>query len=390
MMNVQTLADEAALAALIPEWERLDASLSPRTPFTSPLWCLTWWRQFRRDTLRVHDEMRVFAVRDEAGDLVGVAPMMLTRRPAIGPIRTRELQFFGADPYVTELRGPVCRPEQGAAVLAALGRHLGEVERDWDWVQWRGLRRADTDEGSRAGEPPLDQYSELSNYYLDLPPTWEAFRAGLSRNIKESLRKCYNSLARDGHAFELRVVEDPAEAGPALRLFLDLHRARADTTGTVDHIDVFARPEARRFLLDYGRSLAERGELKIFQLVIGGAVIATRIGIVLGQELYLYYSGYDVAWGRYSVMTTTVAEAIRWAVGHGFKVVNLSTGTDVSKMRWRPRQAVFGGGYQVSASVKSRLAYASVDALRRRGRPRPLAAPPPDTTPATALQGRHP
>ena len=61
------------------------------------------------------------------------------------------------------------------------------------------------------------------------------------------------------------------------------------------------------------------------------------MGLVLGRELYLYYSGYDPAWHRFSVMTTLVAEAIKWAIAQRLTLVNLSVGTDVSKTRWRPR-----------------------------------------------------
>jgi CelD/BcsL family acetyltransferase involved in cellulose biosynthesis len=365
MYSVETITDEAGLARLAPEWAALDAGLSPRGPFSSPLWCRTWWRHFARTGLAARDRMRVLAVRDGAR-LVAVAPMMLTSRPSVGPIRARELQFFGADAYMTEMRGPVCRPEEADAVVAALDAHLRTRASEWDWVQWRGLRKAEPGAAWAHAALPLDRYAELTDHYLPLPATWDAFRAGLPRNIKESLRKCYNSLARDGHAFELRVVAAPEEADGALRRFLDLHRGRAQAAGTVDHIDVFADPRTRRFLLDYGRALAEAGDLRVFQLVIAGEVVATRIGIVLGEELYLYYSGYDPAWGRYSVMTTVVAEAIGWAIGHGFRVVNLSTGTDVSKMRWRPQQVVFAGGYQISPRFRARLAFASLEAVRRR------------------------
>ncbi|MDP4006127.1 GNAT family N-acetyltransferase [Methylobacterium sp. NEAU K] len=367
MYVVETITDAAGLAQIAPEWAALDAGLSPRTPFSSPLWCATWWRHFARSGLGARDRMRVLAVRD--GDrLVAVAPMMLTSRPSVGPIRARELQFFGADAYMTELRGPVCRPEDAEAVVAALDAHLKACASEWDWVQWRGLRKAEPAAEWAHAALPLDRYAELTDHYLPLPPTWDAFRAALPRNIKESLRKCYNSLARDGHAFEFRAVAAPEDVEAALRRFLELHRGRAQVTGTVDHLDVFAKPETRRFLLDYGRALAQAGDLRVFQLTIGGAVVATRIGIVLGQELYLYYSGYDPDWSRYSVMTTAVAESIRWAIEHGFTVVNLSTGTDVSKMRWRPQQVVFAGGYQVSPTMRARLAFASLEAVRRRRR----------------------
>lgn len=50
--------------------------------------------------------------------------MVLTRRPGVGSLAVRVLQFVGADPNMTELRGLVCRAEDEPAVLRALQRYL--------------------------------------------------------------------------------------------------------------------------------------------------------------------------------------------------------------------------------------------------------------------------
>ena len=52
--------------------------------------------------------------------------------------------------------------------------------------------------------------------------------------------------------------------------------------------------------------MAKYGCLRIFEIEIGGAVVATRLGFVLGKELYIYYGGYHPNWGKYSIMTTLV------------------------------------------------------------------------------------
>lgn len=369
MLNVELLTDEASLLALAPEWSRLDESLSPRTPFTSPGWSITWWRHYSRNGLLARDEMQVFVLRDEAGALVAIAPMMLTHRPAFGPLRTRELQFFGADTYVTEVRGPICRPEHVQDVACALEHRFNQETSRWDWIQWRGLRKTEENALWLKQELLPSQYSEVANHYLELPATWEEFRSSLSRNIKESLRKCYNSLARDGHEFTLEVVSAPHEVAPALDLFFELHRRRAGQEGTIDHLDVFSTPVSRLFLRDYMADVAEHDHVRIFQLKIGSKVIATRIGLVLGTELYLYYSGYEVDWGKYSVMTTTVAEAIKWAIANGFSIVNLSTGTDVSKTRWRPAQVLYALGFELAPTIRARVAYFMIDRLRRLRNP---------------------
>jgi hypothetical protein len=89
-----------------------------------------------------------------------------------------------------------------------------------------------------------------------------------------------------------------------------------------------------------------------------------RIGFVVRDSLYLYYSGFDPAWSRYSVMTTTVAEAIKYAISQGLRTVNLSPTKDVSKMRWSPRQVDYRSAFEVSGGLRSRLARGAYINLR--------------------------
>src|SRR4051812_8089477 len=120
MLHVERAAGDGALEKLEAEWEKLEEDLHPRTPFTSPLWNSLWWKHFRTDSAWVRDELFVHAVRNGSGELVAVAPLMLTSRPAYGPLRIRALQLLGADENITELRSVIARPRDTSPVLAAL------------------------------------------------------------------------------------------------------------------------------------------------------------------------------------------------------------------------------------------------------------------------------
>jgi CelD/BcsL family acetyltransferase involved in cellulose biosynthesis len=225
---------------------------------------------------------------------------------------------------------------------------------DWDWIHWSGV----SDEFAEAltGNGALRWESPLSYFVLDLPPSWEELRSRLKRNIRESLRHCYNSLKRDGHRFEFQVIEDPAGVRQGLDRYLALHRMRANVTDTVIHPDRFASRTCRNFLYTICDRLAARGAVRLFALKIGAQVVAMRLGFVVGDSLYMYYSGYDPLWARYSVMTTTVAEALKYAITRGIKTVNLSPGREVSKMRWGPRQVDYSSAYETNTRLRSRLA----------------------------------
>ena len=172
-------------------------------------------------------------------------------------------------------------------------------------------------------------------------------------------------LKRDGHAFEFRVRTRPEEMREALGHFFRLHSARSELTGTVDHLDVFALERSRTFLRDCMDQAAAAGEARVFQLEIKGQVVATRLAFALGDQLYLYFSGFDPDWKQYSVMTTTVAEAIRWAIDNKFATVNLSPGRDVSKTRWDPLEVPFREAYMPSESLRGALVHKAYSRLRK-------------------------
>lgn len=367
-LHVEPITTMTALEALRPEWEALETTVSPRLPFRSALWNTLWWKHLREQRALVRDHLYVHTVRGTDGKLVAIAPMVITRRPSVGPVQVRVLQFLGLDPNITELRGFTCRSEDEGAAFDALYRHFVSNGSEWDWLQWSGTRHSGAVDQTLSAAGAF-KGGEIPVFTLPLPPTWESFKGSLSRNIKESLRKCYNSLKRDGHSFVFRAVERPEDARAAVTLFFQLHANRSSATGTVDHNDVFRAPRAKSFLLDYAQAMAERGLLRVFQLEIAGAVVATRIGFVLGNELYLYYSGYEPEWGKYSVMTTVVAESIRYAIEHGFKVVCLSTGRDISKTRWSPDETLFLDYILVSPKLRGRVAFQAYNELLRQSEP---------------------
>lgn len=359
--NIDTLEQ---LRALQPQWRELEHASGNALPFRTSDWAISWWTHFRESRTAVRDSLFVRALRTRSGQLVAIAPLMRTERPAVGPFRVRVLQFFGPDGYVTELSGPLCLPAFEEEAFHCLLDHLRASASGWDWMLWRGLRMDSSWAHAVAAAGSVEWGEETPGYILPLAGTWEEFRAQLPRNIKESLRKCYNSLKRDGHSFSFEIARRPEEMGAALEHFCRLHSARAALADTVRHKDFFVAPKARRFLIDVCGRLAERGMARVFMLRVGSEVVAARIGFVIGNSLYLYYSGFEPAFGKYSVMTTVVAEALRCAISENLTSVNLSMGKDISKTRWRPNQTFYREALQVSPSSRAKLTLSAYRKIR--------------------------
>ena len=355
-LRIECLTSAADVDRLAPEWQALFEQVDDALPFTTYEWTAAWWTHLRRETRWTEDALRLYTVRDASGTLVAVAPMMLTRWRVAGVPVIRLLQFIGTDPNITEVRGMLVARDREVEVVAALERTL-ERERGVDWLQWCGLRREAGSLEALQSIAPAVVNKEISTFMLTLPDSFDEFKKTLPRNIRESLRKCYNSIAREGHEWSLRVAETPEDVAIAVETLIDLHSKRAALDGTVPHRDCFDTPNARRFLSDVAVRFARRGMVRLFQIVVAGEVVSARLGFLFGSRLYLYYSGFDPAWGRYSVMTTAVAEALKYASANGIPSVNLSSGADESKLRWRPEPVGWADAVVVKPGARARLAF---------------------------------
>ena len=185
--------------------------------------------------------------------------------------------------------------------------------------------------------------------------------------MRKNIRKAYEFLERDGHKFVFRVVDQPADVHTAVNRFFTLHVARADATDMNNyHPNRFQTPRNRNFMMDYAHQTAKKGQLCLLELEIDGDVVGSRLGFKFGSELYLYFSGFDLSWKKYSIMILLMSETIKWAIQRGLKVVNLSTGNDQSKLRWRPVEIMFYDANQMAPTVRALLLVPVYEALRRQ------------------------
>lgn len=325
-----SLADFSKLA---DEWRALEKRVPDLLPFQCYDWNYCWWQNFADHSLLHRDHLSLSCLYQH-GQLVAVMPLTHRYVGYNSHYLFRYVRPFGADPNLTELRLPLALPELQKNMLQcwselAHNEMLGISE--FLVIQQRELA-----ESFFADQNQLHLLEQrvIPNFILPLAADWETLRSGLKRNIKESLRHCYNSLKRDGLSARLRVTQGQ-DISAELEQFYALHRARANAKDTVAHPDYFSATQHQNFLQSLLASpFAQR--MHLFSLEVDNKVVAMRLGFRMNDQLYLYYSGYDQDYKKYSVMTTLLAEVIQWAIQEQLPAINLSVGEDVSKTRWQP------------------------------------------------------
>jgi hypothetical protein len=138
LIRVDRLTQLERVSALENEWRALERSANHLLPFVTYDWTIAWWQHLRESKFGVRDQLFVHTIR-RGGDLIGVAPMMITHRPSKGPLRSRVLQFIGADPNLTEVRAALINPAFETQAYEALIESLASTTRLWDACRLSGI-----------------------------------------------------------------------------------------------------------------------------------------------------------------------------------------------------------------------------------------------------------
>lgn len=371
LFRIENVTTTAGLAALRPTWEALSADADMASPFNSWLWQWAWWEVFGAGK-----DLHICVVWD-GPRAIAIAPFYVLRYGR-GPVALRVLLPLGYGNDLTERMEPLVATGYRTA-LAALAAHLARVAR-WDLLVWQGAASDDLSLSLHARQ----RATQMVPYAVrSLPPTWEAFVAGLSTRTRANLRYYPNRLARHGHTARVRMVADPDALRPALATFLRLHAACAAWSGGSphsDHSDRFAHARHRAFLALLAPALAAQGQFRVALLAVDGRDVAAQLVFEHTGTLSLYYSGVDPAWLPYGVGFQLTAACLRDAMERGIRRLDWLHGSAGHwKQRWGTTEEPVPRLAFVGDTLRARTAYAAYAVLRgsvydRAGRAR-VAAP---------------
>lgn len=286
---VSVISTAQGLDRLLPEWVDLFYTSATANPFAHPRWLTTWARHFITPR-----QLYVIAVRTLDSRLIGVAPFYRRRVSPVPGAAVVHLQLLGAGQHVhlTELPQALIYPGLEREVLRNILHYLGQHAAEWDWIevtlppeqgwfepQWLPL------EGPGSGSFVIHKATRPC-VVLPLPATWDDLRAGMKRNVRESMRHGANSLTREGHTWHVEVADDRQALSAGLDAIVALHRARSDMHGKVRHPDYFADPADRAFLHDVAAHMFDAGHLAPYLLNVDGTTVAGRLVFYANRSVF--------------------------------------------------------------------------------------------------------
>lgn len=279
------------------EWQQLFKSLPEAPLFTAPWYQQAWWKNLGRD------ELTVFAVRADSGELTAVIPLFSEQKNS-----QATWQLIGTLDE-TDYLDILCARDLNHQVLELLLTEAAKTSAD--------LFLACLPEGS----PTLINMADLAAQQktafsqsqqtvcpvITLPSSIDEYENRLEKSIRQKLSKQIRLIEAEYKAEILENKNDLVDK--SIEEFITLHEASG-----LDK-QAFWTPERKNFFLSMGRAARAENALRLFTLYLDNDPAASLWIFDYHGEFFLYNSGFNAyRYGHLGVGNYLVKKTIDQAI----------------------------------------------------------------------------
>ncbi len=324
-MQIETIRDVAAWAALAEGWAALLEESHMRVPFLTYEFQRAWWDHLGGGEW-VNADLNILVGRDAHGRLTGIAPLFRTQSTQGKWV----LHFIGSH-EIADFLDFIVRPQDHAAFVQVVIETLS-VEKDWQVLDLYNL--LDTSLTTEVlsvltVEKPWDFNVETlqPSPYIPVPSSFDNYVASLDSKQAHELRRKLRRAARNPETMSTEIVRDKDLLPAALEDFFALMCQEADK-------DRFLTPKMRAQMDAIAQAAFDGGWLQLFFLKAGNKRIAGYMNFDYDSCIWAYNAGFNNQYAELSPGWLIMGEMMRWSIEHGRKIFDFMRGDEEYKYRF--------------------------------------------------------
>jgi hypothetical protein len=328
-MTLEILCGEAGFAALEPVWDRLLDSSATHSPFLAWDYIRLWWEECRTEY-----QLSIGVVRDEACQVIGIAPFVIGSDRGDSRHHLRHLGFMNGLGEVQGERMDLLVPAgREAEITPLLASVISQTSDSWDVVRlnkvpedspnFSFLLKEMQQVGASAGV-----LNRSGCRCFDMKPNWEDFEKSITGNFRRNLRRYWQ------HLFEKHEAEVIIQMEPSLSVE---HFFRLHSMHWPDGVSSFLRASSRRLHEALIQKWIPTGRVLMPFILIDGVPVGSVYAICHREEMLIYQLGWDKRYASISMGNMGLRAAIHEAAQRRFRVGDFLPGEYRYKREWSSR-----------------------------------------------------
>ena len=321
-MDLELHREARAFVDLRAEWNALLEHGVCRAPFLRAEYQQAWW-QHRGGGEWPEAELLLLAARDNAGRLVGVAPLFAApsaeQRPAVMMVGSHEISDY--------LDLIVARPDLDAFAAAVLDRLTGPDMPAWQTFDLynlpaasptrAALARAALARGWNAAERQLQKTP-----IIRLPGSWDAYLDMMDKKERHELKRKLRRAEGGEDKITWRLAGSEALGAFLDMMALDGAKAR------------FLTPAMRDQFAAVAEAAEREGWLQLAFLDVNSVPAAAYLNFDFGNRLWIYNSAIDQRFSGLSAGWVLLGFLLRWAIDNRRTAFDFMRGDEDYKFRF--------------------------------------------------------
>lgn len=328
------ISDVDGFRHLKSEWNNLLSRSAATSFFLTHEYLWTWWNVYGADY-----KLRIVTARDEDGNLIGVAPMMIGASDNNKRQFIRHLVFIGGlGDTLSEDQDFIVNDGDEMAVVPRLVQVLLErLAGEWDLMQL-GMVSSESPCLARLGGAIDSLAGELQCVqrhvapYAILPPTWEAYLATRCGKFRSGFNRRARKLECEHHVEFLTAGRD-IEPREAINFVATLCRERWGRASMA-----FNSEKYREFHARLAELLVPRGQAYIVVMKVDGEPAAAKYDLIYGPKVF----GFQVPWksslAPLAIGKIMQGKAFQRAIDQGLTEFDFLAGDAKYKLDWATGQ----------------------------------------------------
>lgn len=323
-LQLQTIRNEAAWAALSSEWNELLARSISNVPFLSYEYLKAWW-QHRGGGEWPQAELQIITARDAAHQLVGVAPFFLNRDAE----NKASLRLIGSLEISDFLDIMVQESDLNCFAEALMGYLHSEAVLAWDQIILSNI--LDTSPSLVAMKQAAEARGLLTQLetlqaspLIPLPGNFEDYVNGLDKKHRHEFRRKLRNAAGFFIPVTWHIHTDSAVLDDAMGNFFSLMEQEKEKQS-------FLSPEMRTQMKAIAQAFNKMGALQLAFLKVGDQLAGAYFNICYDKRIWVYNSGTSKQFAQLSPGMVLIGYLIENAIEQGFNVFDMMRGDEAYK-----------------------------------------------------------
>jgi CelD/BcsL family acetyltransferase involved in cellulose biosynthesis len=312
------------------EWNSLVFEDPSSTIFQTWEWNFNVWRY---DGGRPRN-LSIILIRDENGNLVGIAPFYSYKKTVFG-FKMRIIELIGSG--LTDYRSFIAKPHNRIRIYTEILNWLNENSKQWDTVDLQYIseespiaKNYDTLFRDFKFRTAIQQHNICP--YIPLSSNLDFYENLYNRSLVKYLKRKTRKFDKDLN-YRFLTVSNPSELDRYLENLFDLHKKRRNQQLQLGQFRSNNRKELFRSL---SQDLIKKGWLKMFFLLVDDQKVGCLYNFEFKNKVYFYQSGLDPnpKFARYSLGYIMLTITIKEALKAGMKEYDLLSGNEGYKKEW--------------------------------------------------------